>query len=319
MNRVTMVGQILSSSLAGVAPPTEVTDFVSAATRLRDQMSPDNEHARIEFILSPDELRLLRTALSLKRRATAEQVQQAQQNVVSASLSRSLASLLHPLDGLLRDPSLVRVSPRPVPSLASFLSPEGRHGKDFEPSLAEEVRDPKHRILLSPSLIVGDLNVFRKRCEDRGLPLAVVFADLDDFKAFNVELGEGLVDRLILPQILSAVESASLGHGRAYRHGGDEFVLLFPNANLEVVESLVRQLKICIESLTFDGTALVPRLSAGVWIAAPTSHLTALELVDRASEAKKASKVAGKSRITIRLETGSEFSERIVSHEQPGT
>ena len=102
----------------------------------------------------------------------------------------------------------------------------------------------------------------------------------------NTELGEVIVDLLVLPRILAAVESAAYGHGRAYRHGGDEFVLLVPNATLEVISSLVRQLKRAVEVLTVDDTTFIPKLSAGVWITVPCSHLTANELVVHASEAK---------------------------------
>jgi len=108
----------------------------------------------------------------------------------------------------------------------------------------------------------------------------------------NTELGEVIVDLLVLPRILAAVESAAYGHGRAYRHGGDEFVLLVPNATLEVISSLVRQLKRAVEALTVDDTTFIPKLSAGVWITVPCSHLTANELVVRASEAKAQSKAA---------------------------
>lgn len=165
--------------------------------------------------------------------------------------------------------------------------------------------EAKHRILLSSSLIEHDLNVYRRHCEDQRLPFAVVFADLDG------------VDRLVLPRILAAVEVASYGHGRAYRHGGDEFVLLLPNDSPEVAASLVLQLKSAVEALEFDAIEFRPRLSAGVWITVPSSHLTAKEVVHRASQAKSASKAAGKSRITIRSEVGSRHIEEVLGLATP--
>jgi diguanylate cyclase (GGDEF)-like protein len=299
------------SSLARVQPPPELTDFLTAAERLRDQMSPEDQHTRVEFSFDDRDLRILRAALALRRRVTAEQIEASQQHLTSAWLSRALDESLRPLNDLLNNPALSGVVPMPAPTMADFVTAEGRRGQNTIDSLAQEERDPKHRVLLSSSLILHDLMVYRKQCEERRLPFAVVFADLDDFKKFNAELGEVTVDRQILPPILAAVEAASYGHGRAYRHGGDEFVLLLPNVDVAVITSLVQQLKHAVESLTFDVTGLVPRLSAGVWITLPGSHLTANELVDRASQAKAASKSGGKSRITIRREVGSGYSEEI--------
>jgi diguanylate cyclase (GGDEF)-like protein len=177
--------------------------------------------------------------------------------------------------------------------------------------LAPEERDPKHRILLSSSLLPHDLDVYRQHCENRRRPFAVAFADMDDFKSFNEALGEVEVDRYVLPSILSAVESASYGHGRAYRFGGDEFVLLLPNADEHVAASLLREVKAAVEALRFERLDARAHMSVGVWITVPDSHLTANELVNAASDAKRNSKALGKSRITIRTECGSVYRETL--------
>jgi diguanylate cyclase (GGDEF)-like protein len=312
VNRGTRVQNSLLNFLAGVAPPAELIGFINEATSLSAMMTRGQANERIEFDLDPGALALLRAALSVQRRERAEQIEGGQQHITSASLSRALDDSLEPLNALLATSALARMVPRPIPALADFITPEGRKNYDPAPTLAPEEREPKHRILLSASLIGSDLSVYRRQCEDRRLPFAVVFADLDDFKRVNSAIGEVAVDRQILPRILAAVEAASYGHGRAYRHGGDEFVLLFPNAAADVIASLVLQLKSAVEQVTFESVDFAPRLSAGVWITVPSSHLTASELVDRASQAKAASKAAGKSRITIRQEIGSEYDERVV-------
>ena len=306
------VSQALTSSFSVTLrqPPT-LSDLVEQASLLRHMMSQGGD-ATVSIDLDDNSRPVLRTALALHRRQLAEQVEGGLRRLTSTSLVRELQAALRPLDDLLDSPTLRETVPRTAPSLADFLTPEGRQHHQATPTLAAEEREPKHRILLSSSLIAGDIAVFRTHCEDRHVPFATVFADLDDFKAVNSELGEVIVDRLVLPRILSAVEAAAYGHGRAYRHGGDEFVLLIPNATVEVISSLVGQLKRSVESLRFEDTAFVPRLSAGVWITVPCSHLTANELVVRASEAKAKSKAEGKSRITIRSEEGSSYSEIIV-------
>src|SRR3954469_3851768 len=179
VNRGEAVSNSLSNFLVGVAPPVELSDFVTEATYLRDMMAPGQQHERIEFDLDSSGLSLLRAALSLQRRTRAERVEGGQRHITSASLSRALDESLEPLNSILSTPALARIVPRPVPALADFITPEGRQNYEAAPTLAPEEREPKHRILLSSSRIGPDLSVFRQNCEDRRLPFAVVFADLD--------------------------------------------------------------------------------------------------------------------------------------------
>jgi len=135
--------------------------------------------------------------------------------------------------------------------------------------------------------------------------------NIDEFKDFNTAKGEVHVDRFVLPPILNAVEAAAHGHGRVYRHGGDEFVLVLPNASESVALDLTTQLARAVAGVQLEGMPHQPRLSIGVWITQPESHLTATELIDAASLAKKQSKSEGRNRITIRVERASKYHEKI--------
>lgn len=193
----------------------ELTDFIGEAEALKIMMASADAEEQVVYDLDARALTLIRTALSVQRRARVEQIEQGQQHITSAAVSRALDESAAPLNALLSTPALNRTVPRPIPTLADFVTTDGRKNLQPVPSLAAEEREPKHRILLSASLIESDLRIYRRQCEDRRLPFAVVFADLDDFKSANTELGEVAVDRQILPRILAAVESASYGHGRA--------------------------------------------------------------------------------------------------------
>jgi diguanylate cyclase (GGDEF)-like protein len=164
--------------------------------------------------------------------------------------------------------------------------------------------DPKHKALLSSSMIPGDIATLRFECDERHRPFGVLFADLDGFKAFNEALGEVRVDQTVLPPVLRAVDAAAYGHGRVYRHGGDEFVILLPNATVGLASALGDQLRHDVGALRFPGTTLLPSVSVGIWLTTPESHLTDLELVERAQEAKKAAKAEGKNRTVVLRESG---------------
>ena len=308
--RINQIRNSLSSFLAGALEPISITEFGNETEALRLQISKERtDQANVVIRLDERQIRMIRTALAHARRMRAEVVENSLQKVVSPVVTKSLEAMLAPIDELLNGSTFKSVEPLPIPRLSDFISAEGRFHHETKEDLSSEQLEPKHRILLSSSLIDRDLRVYRKMCEDRRLPMAIVFADLDDFKRFNTELGEVRVDRQVLPRILNAVESAAFGHGRSYRYGGDEFVLLLPNSDTEVTASLVRQLKGSVEGISFEGVNHKPKLSAGVWITVADSHLTAGELIHFASQAKQNSKDAGKSKITIRRELGSKYVE----------
>jgi diguanylate cyclase (GGDEF)-like protein len=251
---------------------------------------------------------ILRVGGALHRRAVAERVEAAQRRFATTEQIASVEQAVKPLDSLLSSVLLDRVNPCPLPRLATYVTVHGRMMPAAE--LSAEETDPKHRILLSAALMTRDIGVYRGHCEDRRLPFAIVYADLDNFKAFNTAKGEVYVDRLVLPPILNAVEVACYGHGRAYRHGGDEFVLLLPNATKDLAVLVATQVARSVAEVRLEGLPQ-PRLSIGVWITHPESHLTATELVDEAASAKRNSKELGKNRITVRVEQASHYDEAV--------
>ena len=309
INHLSYVIQTLQSSLEVRVPaPAELSKLHENASHLRDHLiaSP------MEFpvLLSDDQLRILRLAVGFERRAVAERVERTQQSLSTPDLIGSVKTDVELLDRFLN--SLLKdVEPHPLPRLASYLTVQGLELVRGKSALSDVERDPKHHILLSASLLPHDLEFYRTQCENRRLPLAVVYADIDEFKDFNTAKGEVHVDRFVLPPILNAVEAAAHGHGRVYRHGGDEFVLVLPNANESVALDLTTQLARAVAGVQLEGMPHQPRLSIGVWITHPESHLTATELIDAASLAKQQSKSEGRNRITIRVERASKYHEKI--------
>jgi hypothetical protein len=162
VNRGMAVSNGLANFLAGVATPTELSAFIKEAESLRDIMATGDAGTVAQLDLEPQALTLLRAALSTERRSRAERIEDGQRHITSASVSRALDESLRPLNDLLEHPVLRRIVPRPMPTLADFVTPEGR--KNFDPisSLAAEEKEPKIRILLSASLINSDLSIYRR-------------------------------------------------------------------------------------------------------------------------------------------------------------
>jgi diguanylate cyclase (GGDEF)-like protein len=301
----------LNQALQGTyAAPAELVAFEARIESLIGAMQ-GNESAKVRMELNPEATALLRTALAFKRRRAATQIQRGQATIADATYSQAIAHTLEPLDAVLELPWLAETPPHPIPRLADFLTRQGVESLvPRRPSPPDEF-DPKHKTLLSSSQIPRDLEMLRWECDERHRPLGVVFADLDDFKLFNEDLGEVRVDQVVLPTILRAVERAAFGHGRAYRHGGDEFVILLPNASIALASAIALQIRDEISPLRFAATERAPSISIGIWMTAPESHLTDNELIEAAAAAKKAAKRLGKRRTVVRQEVGSRYHETV--------
>jgi len=92
----------------------------------------------------------------------------------------------------------------------------------------------------------------------------VLFFDLDNFKAVNDSLGHRAGDEL-LSNVGKVLESSSYTRNRGYRHGGDEFVLLYEDVTAAYIKEAVTHLleTFCRPWLLADGEVSCP-VSIGV-------------------------------------------------------
>jgi len=74
-----------------------------------------------------------------------------------------------------------------------------------------------------------DLPALLARMGADRLPLCAIFVDIDHFKSFNDTWGHRIGDR-VLGHVAGLVRSAVRYRGEAYRYGGEEIVVLLPNA-----------------------------------------------------------------------------------------
>ena len=101
--------------------------------------------------------------------------------------------------------------------------------------------------------------------------VAVLFIDVDDFKAINDTWGHGAGDRVL--QRLSRILATSIRAGdSAARLGGDEFALLVHGASIAEVEAVARRVLSSLqEPMEMDGKSLSVRISIGI---ATSEHST---------------------------------------------
>jgi diguanylate cyclase (GGDEF)-like protein len=139
-----------------------------------------------------------------------------------------------------------------------------------------------------------------RRADRNGRPLGVVMLDLDQFKPFNDTHGHEAGDAL-LRAFGRFIHKNTRGEDIACRYGGDEFVILLVDADLEVARRRAEELregfrKLVVRHLNHKLEAV--SFSMGV-AGFPLHGLTSEELLSAADEALYDAKAEGRNRVCV--------------------
>jgi diguanylate cyclase (GGDEF)-like protein len=126
------------------------------------------------------------------------------------------------------------------------------------------------------------------------VPLALLYLDLDDFKAVNDRHGHRTGDA-VLRLVVNATRRAVRQSDIVGRLGGDEFAVLMPETEGAVAEAAATRLADGIRTV-FRGTPSVTA-SIGLVSTVNTSIIRAEDLLRRADEAMYDAKRGGKDRV----------------------
>ena len=135
----------------------------------------------------------------------------------------------------------------------------------------------------------------RARRYDNGM--AVVMADIDQFKRLNDEFGHLLGDE-VLRQVSSLFHQQLRKIDVVCRFGGEEFAILLTQTNAQQALAVAEKLRRLVESWQFPGVPRTVTISAGI-AAYPAHGQGRDELVRAADGALYAAKQAGRNRVYI--------------------
>jgi diguanylate cyclase (GGDEF)-like protein len=139
----------------------------------------------------------------------------------------------------------------------------------------------------------SESEIARSRREDQ--PLAVVALDVDHFKRINDTHGHDAGDRALI-ELAAVLREQTRGSDIVARTGGEEFLVVLPNADMHAATEFAERLRAAVEA---NG-----RMTISAGVAASSRPETIFALTDAADEALYAAKRAGRNRVIGAPSTG---------------
>ncbi len=129
---------------------------------------------------------------------------------------------------------------------------------------------------------------------EKKLPLSLILFDLDHFKKINDTYGHNMGDK-VLKQTAAVVKKALKDRGIVARWGGEEFIVLLPQADKNKAFEIAQELRRLISKLNVDGISI--SASFGVTTVEKNERLE--NAVNRADEALYMAKEKGRNRVEV--------------------
>jgi len=138
-----------------------------------------------------------------------------------------------------------------------------------------------------------------ERARRYGSGMAVIMADIDQFKKLNDEFGHLLGDE-VLRQVSSLFHQNLRKIDVVCRYGGEEFALLLSQTNAPQAVTVAEKLRKLVQGWEFPGVPRTVTISAGV-AAFPDHGSGRDELVRAADNALYAAKQSGRNRVCLNI------------------
>ncbi len=146
--------------------------------------------------------------------------------------------------------------------------------------------------------------LFLREAGEKGIDVALLMIDIDDFKKINDRYGHPVGDQA-LTHFTEIFSQKMADDGKAIRYAGDEFVLVMPEVDKQRAGKIGEEIQQGMDEtpLKVDNQELTLRCSIGVAVY-PHDGDNLKTLFERADEALYVAKEQGKSRIVITPDSG---------------
>lgn len=179
--------------------------------------------------------------------------------------------------------------------------------RELQSKIPKQVTEPpareleqKFRILYSSSQAQKDFNKWLPDATKNQYPIAILFIDIDHFKNFNMEFTETKVDDTILPGMQRLLKKLTAQRGEAYRHGGEEFLVILPNHNKDEAMLFAEKLRVTVQTHNFNIDGAKQQLTISVGVALWPNHGEEYnQVLQAANNAEHKAKSSGRNTVML--------------------
>lgn len=160
--------------------------------------------------------------------------------------------------------------------------------------------DPLTGVLNRRSLIER-LDAACLRARARGLPIALLFIDLDHFKEINDSYGHAAGDAC-LGAIIGPIQAELRQSDVIGRYGGEEFVVILSSADIIAAHPIAERIRNRVEDVRVEGFGAPIRLTCSIGVAtSDTLGVWGEHLIAQADAAVYAAKRGGRNRVQVAI------------------
>jgi two-component system, sensor histidine kinase LadS len=160
--------------------------------------------------------------------------------------------------------------------------------------------DPLTGVLNRRSLIER-LDAACLRARARGLPIALLFIDLDHFKEINDSFGHAAGDAC-LKKIIGPIQMELRQSDVIGRYGGEEFVVILSSADIAAAHPIAERIRNRVADVRVDGFGPPINLTCSIGVAtSDTLGVWGEHLIAQADAAVYAAKRSGRNRVQVAI------------------
>jgi two-component system, sensor histidine kinase LadS len=152
--------------------------------------------------------------------------------------------------------------------------------------------------LLNHNAIIDQLGVFIKSAIRYGHDLAVIMIDIDFFKSINDRYGHPVGD-LVIQEIASLLKISTRASDICGRYGGEEFIILLPETELQGAVELAEKIRRCVIEIQIEGVEN-QQISASFGVAILDHQDWQADLISQADQALYTAKRSGRNQVVAK-------------------
>lgn len=138
--------------------------------------------------------------------------------------------------------------------------------------------------------------VYEQQFRENAINYSVLFFDIDNFKSINDVYGHTAGDKL-LGIFGNILKQNCRGTDMVGRYGGDEFLILMPNTNLEKAKEFAKRICKTIEQSNFTYKEQKIKITTSIGIAERSSYKNRFEMIDSADHFLYKAKNNGRNKV----------------------